>query len=382
MQLSTDRILTTHVGSLPRANDELHTLLYAIDRGESCDQARFDHLSKEAVNDVCRKQVTAGIDIVSDGEQSKIGYSSYIRHRVSGFEPANLPIIVPPDVAEYPEYALATYEAGNAPDFVQTACTGPIASLGLGLAERDIATFTAAIAATGGKEGFMPAASPGVISVFQPNKYYATDEEYLFALADAMKPEYDAIVAAGLVLQLDCPDLALGRHIFLVDMTDAEFAKRSEIHIDALNHALRDIPAESARMHLCWGNYDGPHHHDIPVSNIIPLLNKAKPLAISFEGSNPRHEHEWKEWDNAKLRDNMVLIPGVIDSHSNYVEHPEVIADRITRYTDIVGRERVIAGSDCGYGTFASLHYTHPAIVWPKLEGLATGAALASSRLF
>jgi 5-methyltetrahydropteroyltriglutamate--homocysteine methyltransferase len=382
MKLSDERILTTHVGSLPRANKELHELLYAIDRGEDCDRNRFEQLANTAVTDVCTKQVAAGIDVISDGEQSKIGYSSYIRHRISGFETAELPGIAPPDVAEFPEFALATYEAGNAPDFAQSVCTGPIETLNSELAEKDIATFQGAITSTGANEGFMPAASPGVISVFQPNKYYATDEEYLFALADAMKPEYDAIAAAGLVLQLDCPDLALGRHIFLGDMSDAEFAKRCEIHVEALNHALRDIQAENVRMHLCWGNYDGPHHHDIPVRQIIPLLNKAKPLAVSFEASNPRHEHEWKEWRDAKVRDNMVLIPGVIDSHSNYVEHPEVVADRIMHYTDIVGRERVIAGSDCGYGTFASLHFTHPAIVWPKLKGLAEGAALASSRLF
>ncbi len=381
MKLSTDRILTTHVGSLPRA-DALHDVLYAIDGGEAYEESQYEQLVSAAVQESCRRQRENGVDIVSDGEQSKIGYSSYIRHRLSGFTVKELPPIIPPDTAEYPEYAAAVHAAGNAPRFAQAVCSGPIASLGTAPVEQDIGHFTDAIKDTDAVEGFMPAASPGVISVFQPNEYYATDEEYLFALADGMKPEYDRIVAAGFVVQLDCPDLALGKHVFLTHMSDEQFRKRSELHVEALNHALRDIPADRARMHLCWGNYSGPHTHDIPVSDIIPTVVKAKPQGISFEGANPRHEHEWQSWADAALPDDKVLIPGVIDSVSNFVEHPELVATRITRYANIVGKERVLASSDCGFGTFAGLAFTHPTLVWPKLKGLADGATLASKRLW
>jgi len=357
-------------------------VLHAIDRDEPYDAGEYQRLAREAVAAACHKQLECGIDVVSDGEQSKIGYSSYPRQRLTGFVPKQLPLIVPPDYAEVPEYAQAVFEAGNAPNFVQSVCAGPISWHGDDAVNADIDYFTAALEGTNAVEGFMPAASPGVISGFQPNEYFKTDEEYLFALAEGMKPEFDAIVAAGFVLQVDCPDLALGKHVFMVGASDAEFLKRSELHVEALNHALRDIPADRVRMHLCWGNYNGPHHHDIEVSEIIPTVLKAKPCGISFEGANPRHEHEWETWAQAKIPDDKVLIPGVIDSVSNFVEHPQLIANRIKNYAGIVGRERVLASSDCGFGTFTGLHFTHPAIAWLKLKGLAEGAALASSQLW
>ena len=315
MKLSTARILTTHVGSLPRPQ-ALHDVLYAIDRDEPYEESQYQSLVTSAVKDCCRLQSENGVDIISDGEQSKIGYSSYIRHRLSGFTVKELPPIIPPDTADYPDYAMAVAAADNAPKFAQSVCAGPIESLGNDPVETDISHFNDAINNTDAVEGFMPAASPGVIAVFQPNEYYATDEEYLYALAEGMKPEYDRIVAAGFVLQLDCPDLALGKHVFLAELSDAEFLTRAELHVEAVNHALRDIPADRVRMHLCWGNYSGPHTHDIPVSNIIPMVVKAKPQGISFEGANPRHEHEWQAWADADLPDDKVLIPGVIDSVS------------------------------------------------------------------
>jgi 5-methyltetrahydropteroyltriglutamate--homocysteine methyltransferase len=382
MRLSTERILTTHVGSLPRTGNVVE-LLYRKENGEAYDRAAYDAAVAAGVADAVAKQVAAGIDVVSDGETSKVGYSTYIKDRLSGFaghhpRPPHL------DLAPYPELREALARMMGKQSFKRAGCVGPIALVDRAAMQVDIANLRAALETHGAgtTEAFMNAASPGVISAFQSNHYYATHNEYVDAIVAAMKPEYDAIAAAGFILQLDCPDLAMARHTGFQELSEAEFLDRAEYQVEALNHAVRDIPADRMRMHICWGNYEGPHDHDIALEKVLPIVLKAKPAGILFEAANPRHRHEWAVWRDAKLPDDKVLIPGCIASTSNYVEHPRLIAEQLCQYADIVGRERVIAGTDCGFGTFAGYSRVDPAIAYKKLRALADGAALATDRLW
>jgi 5-methyltetrahydropteroyltriglutamate--homocysteine methyltransferase len=381
MKLSTDRILTTHVGSLPRSS-EVVALLYKKDSGEPYDEAAFEAAMAAGVADAVAQQLAAGVDVVSDGETSKVGYSTYIKDRLSGFaghhtRPPHL------DLAPYPELREALGRMLGRQSFKRAGCVGPIALVDRNAMQTDVRNLRAALAAhAGAADAFMNAASPGVISAFQSNRYYATHEAYVDAIVDAMKPEYDAIVAAGFVLQLDCPDLAMARHTGFQELSEREFLARAEYQVEALNHAVRDIPADRMRMHICWGNYEGPHDHDIALEKILALVLKAKPAAILFEAANPRHRHEWTVWRDARLPDDKVLIPGCIASTSNYVEHPRLIAEQLCQYAAIVGRERVIAGTDCGFGSFAGYSRVDPGIAYKKLRALADGAALATDALW
>lgn len=380
MKLSTERILTTHVGSLPRSQ-EVFELVFAQERGEPLDEPTFKAAISKAVKEVVQAQSRAGIDIVSDGEMSKISYATYIKYRLSGFE-GDSPRRTPADLQAYPNFAGRASKSGGTPTYRRPRCTGPVAVKDERPLAEDIANFQAALAEAAVTEGFMNAASPGVIALFQPNDYYPSHEAYLEALAEAMRVEYEAICQAGLILQIDSPDLALGRHMMFTDLSDQAFLKMVEQHIEVLNHALRNIAAEKVRLHVCWGNYEGPHHCDIGFEKILPAVLKAKPQALSFEASNPRHAHEWKVFKDLKLPDDKVLIPGMLDSTTNFVEHPELVAERIIRFAELVGRERVLAGSDCGFSTFAGFGTVDKDIVYAKLEALAQGAALASARLW
>jgi 5-methyltetrahydropteroyltriglutamate--homocysteine methyltransferase len=381
MKRSTDRILTTHVGSLPRPQ-EVVDLLFAQDRGEAYDQKVFDETMARQVGEIVKKQAECGIDVVSDGEMSKISYATYIRHRLTGFEPGVAPRATPADLDAYPEYRDRIHQAGQTPRYQRPICRGPIAVKDLAPLHADLARFRAALDAAGVVEGFLNAASPGVIAVFQPNEYYPSQEGYLFALADAMRAEYAAIVEAGFLLQIDCPDLAMGRHIRFRDADDATFLRQAERQVAALNHALADLPADRLRMHICWGNYEGPHHCDVPLERILSVVLSARPSAILVEAANPRHAHEWRVWRDARIPDDKVLVPGCIDSTTNFIEHPELVAERIERFAAIVGRERVLAGTDCGFGTFAGFGKVEPRIAYAKLQALADGARLASERLW
>jgi 5-methyltetrahydropteroyltriglutamate--homocysteine methyltransferase len=378
MKRSTDRILTTHTGSLPRPAD-LAVTLEALDAGTAVDPAAFQDRVRRAVADIVRMQVAAGIDVVSDGEQGKVGYSTYVRHRLTGFGGQSV-AARRADWADFPE-AAARAERRSA--VARPACDGPIDWKDRGGVERDVANLRAAVAAAGPTEAFMTAASPGVIAHFLRNTYYPSREAYLARLVDVMKEEYDAIHRAGFVLQVDCPDLAMGRHLAFPDLSNAEFVKIAEANVEALNHALRDIPPDRLRLHLCWGNYEGPHHRDIPLREILPVVLRARPRALSFEGANPRHEHEWIVFRERRLPDDKVIIPGVLDSTTNFIEHPELVAQRLVRYAEVVGRERVIAGSDCGFATFGrTQHIVEPEIAWAKLQAMAEGARLASDHLW
>jgi 5-methyltetrahydropteroyltriglutamate--homocysteine methyltransferase len=380
MKTSTERILTTHVGSLPRPQDVVD-LLFAQDRGEPVDQAQFDATMKRGIADAIRKQEESGVDIVSDGETSKISYATYIRHRLTGFEgDSSRP--TPQDLDDFPEYRDRLVAAGHSATYKRPVCKGPIKVKDLSGLQKDIDNMKAALATAKVTEGFMNAVSPGTIAVFQPNEYYPTHEAYLGALADAMRDEYEMIVKSGLLLQLDCPDLAMGRHTRFKKLTDEEFLRNAEMQVEALNHALANVPADRVRLHVCWGNYEGSHVHDMDCHKIFPIAVKVKPMALLVEGSNPRHEHEYQAWKDIKLPDDKVLVPGVIASSSNYVEHPEVVAMRLINYANVVGRERVIAGTDCGFGTFAGFGAVYPAFCWMKMKALAEGAAIASKKLW
>jgi len=376
MKQSTEEILTTHTGSLPRPSALLDALQQR-DRGGS-ESATLGEQVRDAVADVVQRQARAGISVVNDGEASKIGYSTYVKERLDGFGGEGGLAGMPADLGEFPEYMQRVM---GGLDFAMPACIGPVSYRDLEAVRTDVANLKAAVADAGVKDAFMTAASPGVISVFLPNQHYPSHEEYIGVLADVMKAEYDEIHRAGLVLQLDCPDLAMTRHM-TSDESLEEFRGRAKLHVEAINHATRDIPADDMRMHLCWGNYEGPHHHDMPLRDIIDIVFEAKPAAISFEAANPRHEHEWTVFDDVKLPEGKALIPGVIDSTTNYIEHPELVAQRIVRYAQRVGRENVIAGSDCGFATFASLLAIDPGITWAKLRAMADGAKLASTELW
>jgi 5-methyltetrahydropteroyltriglutamate--homocysteine methyltransferase len=376
-----DPILTTHVGSLPRGA-ELAESLFAAERDEPVDQHRFEQLVSAAVEETVRRQVAAGVDIVSDGEMSKISYATYIKDRISGFA-GDSPRRAPADLEAFPTFLDRQAKGGGTPTYRRPRCVGEVRPVTLAPLTEDIRRFAAARTKHGNPAGFMNAASPGVIALFQPNEFYPDDDAYLEALAEAMRPEYEAIVGAGLILQLDSPDLGLGRHMMFKDRSDADYLKAIGRHVEVLNHALRNVPADRCRMHVCWGNYEGPHHCDVEMAVILPTLLRAKPAGLLFETANPRHQHDWEAFQDkiAHLPADKILIPGVIDSTTNFIEHPRVVAERIERYARMVGAERVIAGTDCGFSTFAGFGAVDPEIVWAKLASLAEGAEIASKRL-
>ena len=375
------KILTSHVGSLPRTQDVVD-FIFARENGESYDQVAFDNCMSSACNETVRRQVEAGVDIVSDGETSKISYATYVKDRYTGFS-GDSPRNAPADLKQFPSFLERLANSGGTPQYARPMCTGEVTSKGQGELQADIDNLKAGMAAHGATRGFMNAASPGVISLFLQNQHYATREAYLAALADAMKEEYETIVGAGLDLQLDCPDLALSRHMLFADLSDDEFVKIAAMHVEALNHALREIDPARVRVHICWGNYEGPHVCDIDMDKVFSTLMKTRARYVLFETSNPRHAHEWTVFRDraSEIPDDKVLVPGVVDTTTNFVEHPELVAARIARFVDIVGAERVIAGSDCGFGTFAGFGAVDPEIAYAKLTSLAEGAALASSRL-
>ena len=378
----TGHILTTHVGSLPRSK-AVTDLVFAAERGDPVDKGAFDRVIGAAVEEVVARQVAAGIDIVSDGEMSKISYATYIKDRISGFD-GDSPRTPPADLEDFPTFLERQSKGGGTPTYRRPKCIGPVEAMTLVPLEDDLKHMAAALALHGAPAGFMNAASPGVIALFQPNEYYPTQDDYLEALAEAMRPEYEAIVAAGLILQLDSPDLGLGRHMMYKGRSDADYLTLIAVHVEALNHALRNVPADRVRMHVCWGNYEGPHTHDVEMGVILPTLMRAKPAGLLFETSNPRHQHDWNYFAEMinQIPDDKILIPGVIDSTTNFVEHPRVVAERLERFAGIVGRERVIAGTDCGFSTFAGFGAVDPDIVYAKLATLAEGAALASRNLW
>ena len=385
MKLSTDRILTTHVGSLPRPDDLLE-LLRKQDRGAPVDQAALHARAAAAVKQAVSDQIEAGIDIVCDGEMSKMSYHVYAKHRLTGLgsvKGSGVPgRAVPRDIQDFPEM-MADPLGGGGPELLQaTVCDGPVAYADRGPLDRDIANLSAATAASRPVEAFMNSASPGCLVNYLPNTHYPGRDTYREALVEAMRPEYTAIHEAGFVLQLDCPDLAGSRHTDHQDLSEKEFLADAEKSIEALNAATAGIPPDAMRLHICWLNYPGPHTHDIPVARLIGLLSKARPQALLFEGANPRHEHEWEDWKAAKIPDDKVLVPGVIDSTSNFVEHPVLVAQRICRYAEIVGRERVLAGTDCGFGTYAGRKRVYPSVVAAKFRVLAEGARIATQRIW
>jgi 5-methyltetrahydropteroyltriglutamate--homocysteine methyltransferase len=380
MKLSTHRILTTHVGSLPRSQPVVEQLLIR-ESGARGDDALYDRTMRAGVSEIVRQQVAAGIDVISDGETSKVSYATYMKDRLSGFGGDNERLVAK-DLQPFAEFRTRMAVFAGKQAFKRQGCIGPIAVIERETLRKDIENLRAAADAHAAHEAFMNSASPGVVSAFQPNQYYPTHEAYVEAIGAAMQEEYEAIVAAGLVLQLDCPDLAMARHTGFQQLSENEFLKRAEHQVEVLNHALRNVPASALRMHVCWGNYEGPHDHDIPLAKIMRIVLKAKPAAILFEASNPRHAHEWIVWRDTKIPDDKVLVPGLLTSTSNYVEHPELIAQRIQQFADIVGRERVMAGTDCGFGTFAGIGKMDPGISWLKLAALVEGARLASSRLW
>ena len=379
---SNDRILTTHVGSLPRS-EAVTEGVFAKEQGKAIDEAAFAQTLREAVTETVQKQVASGVDIVSDGEQSKISYATYIKDRITGFE-GDSPRRTPKDLELFPNYGAFASRSGGVPEYKRPKCVGPIEVKSMDPLNEDLSCFADALKASSPAGAFMNAASPGVIALFQPNEYYANDDEYLEALAEAMRVEYEGIVNAGYQLQLDSPDLGLGRHMMFKDTEDDEYMTRIARHVEVLNHATRNIAPEQMRMHICWGNYEGPHVCDVGLEVILPTVLKARPAALLFETANPRHGHEWQVIrDHADLiSEEKILAPGVIDSTSNFVEHPELVAERIERFANIVGRERVIAGTDCGFSTFAGFGSVQTDVVWAKLKTLADGAELASSRLW
>jgi 5-methyltetrahydropteroyltriglutamate--homocysteine methyltransferase len=379
----TFRILTTHVGSLPRPED-VTKLVFAHERGEPVDGEHFDAVIGVAVEAAVRRQIESGIDIVSDGESSKISYATYIKDRITGFG-GDSPRTPPKDLEEYPSFLQRQASGGGTPTYRRPKCVSEVRLKTLEPLHDDLRRFQAALDRNQPvAAGFMNAASPGVIALFQPNEHYPDQDSYLEAIAEAMRPEYEAIVDAGFVLQLDSPDLGLGRHMMYKDQSEDEYLRLIGRHVEALNHSLRNVPADRVRMHVCWGNYEGPHHCDVEMGVILPTLMKAKPAGLLFETSNPRHQHDWNFFVEMRdlIPDDKVLVPGVIDSTTNFIEHPRVVAERITRFADIVGRDRVIAGTDCGFSTFAGFGVVDTNIVWAKLKALSEGAAIASEKLW
>src|SRR5262245_12816111 len=371
-------ILTTHIGSLPRP-DDLTALLRQQDAGGVKDRAAFDARVRSAVEDVVRRQLLAGLDVVNDGEQGKCDYSTYVKDRLTGFEgePSTMPAGA--DLKDFPLYAARTQTAASER---RPTCSGPIAWRDFGAVEKDIRNLQQAAAAAGAQRVFMTAVSPGQAARFLDNRHYPSHEAYVQALAGVLEREYAAIVGAGLMLQIDCPDLASGRNNQFQDLTLAEFRTVAAMHVQALNHALRALPPERMRLHVCWGNYEGPHHRDVALRDIIDILLTARPAGLSIEGANPRHAHEWNVFETVKLPEGKTLIPGVLDSTTNFIEHPELIAQRLVQYAKVVGRDNVIAGADCGFATFASRPTVEPSIAWAKLASMVEGARLASRELW
>ncbi len=372
------RILTTHVGSLPRSK-AVTDVVFAMENGDSVPNAAA--IIADAVDKVVARQVETGIDLVSDGEMSKISYATYIKDRITGFD-GDSERNPPSDLEEFPGFLQRQAKSGGTPNYRRPCCVGDIEVKDMGPVQEDLANLQAALAAHRPTGAFMNAASPGVIALFQPNKHYASHEAYLEALADAMSHEYRAIVDAGIDLQLDSPDLGLGRHMLFKGKSDEQYQALAQLHVDALNHALEGIPKDKVRLHVCWGNYEGPHHHDAPMDMVLPIALRANVGALLFESANPRHAHEWEVFANTDLPDDLILVPGVIDSTTNFIEHPKLVAERIQRFAGIVGRERVIAGTDCGFSTFAGFGAVDEDIVYAKLGSLVEGARLASDKLW
>jgi 5-methyltetrahydropteroyltriglutamate--homocysteine methyltransferase len=380
MKHSVDRILTTHVGSLPRSQ-AVTEVLFARERNEVGNAQAAAAIITDAVADVVRRQVSAGIDVVSDGEMSKISYATYIAERLAGFG-GDTPREPGQDLVEFPGLLKKLADRGSTAKYRRPRCIGEITVKNMAPLQDDLNNMRAAVTAAGPTEAFMNAASPGVVALFQPNDFYRTQDEYLTALAEALRVEYETITEAGIILQIDAPDLAMGRHTMYRDRTTEEFEALAARHIEVLNHALRNVPADRVRMHVCWGNYEGPHHHDVPMERLLPVVLKAKPQGLLFEAANPRHAHEWAVFRDVKVPEDKILIPGILATTTNYIEHPQLVAERIQRFADIVGRERVIAGTDCGFGTFAGFGPVEPDIAYLKLEALAQGSRIASSRLW
>ncbi|HXA34914.1 MAG TPA: cobalamin-independent methionine synthase II family protein [Steroidobacteraceae bacterium] len=380
MKRSTDRILTTHVGSLPRSQ-AVTDVLFARERNEVKDALAAATVIANAVAEVVRRQVAVGIDVVSDGEMSKISYATYVAERLAGFG-GDTPREPGQDLVEFPGLLKKLADRGSTAKYRRPRCIGEIRVKNLVPLQEDLKNLQSASAAAAPTEAFMNAASPGVVALFQPNDFYSTQDEYLTALAEALRVEYEAIAQAGIILQIDAPDLAMGRHTMYRERSLEEFEVLAARHIEVLNHALRNVPAYRVRMHVCWGNYEGPHHHDVPMERLLPVVLKAKPQGLLFEAANPRHAHEWTVFKDLKIPDDKILIPGLLATTTNYIEHPLLVAERIERFAQIVGRERVMAGSDCGFGTFAGFGPVEPDIAYLKLQSLAQGAAIASRRLW
>jgi len=376
MRSSTERFLTTHTGSLPRP-DDLVRAMYAREEGVPVDPQALEQRIAAAVDEVVKKQVAAGIDIVDDGEMSKPSYATYVKDRLSGFGGSGNTFVYQ-DLVAFPNLAKRVFGDPGRSRRKTPACNAPIGVRDPEAARRDVEHLQAATATVHVEDSFLTAASPGVVSLFFRDDHYGSDEAYLAAIGEAMRHEYETIAKSGILLQIDCPDLGMGRHIQYADLSLSEFRKKAELHVEALNDALRNIPSEQLRMHLCWGNYEGPHHCDVPLADVIDIVFRAKPSAIAFEAANPRHAHEWKLFETVKLPEGKLLIPGVIESKSNFVEHPDLVAQRIGRYANLVGRENVMAGSDCGYGTWVGQAAVDPDVVWAKMAAMAEGARIAS----
>jgi 5-methyltetrahydropteroyltriglutamate--homocysteine methyltransferase len=380
MKFSDNRILTTHVGSLPRSK-AVTDVVFALENNKNIDESEAARTIRRAVREVVIRQSDAGVDVVSDGEMSKISYATYIKDRITGFD-GDSPRQPPKDLEDFPGFMQRLANTGGTPTYRKPCCVGEIRTKDMGPVTEDISNITQAMELTPVTEGFMNAASPGVIALFQPNHHYPDHESYLEALANAMQVEYEAITDAGLILQLDSPDLGLGRHMMFKDKTDKEYQALANLHVEALNYATRNIASEKMRLHVCWGNYEGPHHCDAPMSTVLPIALKARPQALLFESSNPRHAHEWTVFRDSKIPQDKILVPGVLDSTTNFIEHPELVSERICRFAEIVGKERVIAGTDCGFSTFAGFGAVDEDIVFAKLAAMTEGARLASQRLW
>jgi 5-methyltetrahydropteroyltriglutamate--homocysteine methyltransferase len=376
MKRSTDRFLTTHTGSLPRPEDLIRTM-YAKQEGVPVDAVALERRVAAAVTEVVQKQSAAGVDVINDGEMSKPSYATYITDRLSGFGGTGNTFVYQ-DLADFPNLAKRVFGDPGRSRRKTPACNAAIGVRNPQAAQADVDHLKAAFANVEAKEAFMTAASPGVVSLFFRNEHYPTEEAYLFAIAEAMRQEYETIAKAGIILQIDCPDLGMGRHIQHADLSLPEWRKKAQLHVEALDHAVANIPPEQLRMHLCWGNYEGPHHCDVPLADVVDIVFRARPSAIAIEAANPRHAHEWKLFETLKLPDGKLLIPGVIESKSNFIEHPELVAQRIGRYANLVGRENVIAGSDCGFGTWVGQAAVDPDVVWAKMAAMAEGARIAS----
>jgi 5-methyltetrahydropteroyltriglutamate--homocysteine methyltransferase len=381
MKTSIDRILTTHVGSLPRPAAVARGLFARESEDAEFDSDAFETVVFDAVVETVRRQVETGLDVVSDGEMSKISYATYVKDRLDGFG-GDSPRRAPQDLEQFPNFLARQASGGGTPTYRRPMCVGPIAVKDDGPLNADISNMVAATGNARPVEAFLNSASPGVIALFQPNGHYPTQDAYLEALSEAMRSEYEAIVDAGFVLQIDSPDLGVGRHMMFKDLPESDYVRACEGHLEALNSALSNVPPDRVRMHVCWGNYEGPHHCDAPFETVFGLARRAKVGAILFEAANPRHAHEWTWFEENELPGDLIIIPGVIDSNTNFIEHPELVAQRIERYANLVGRERVVAGADCGFGTFAGFGPVDPDIAWAKLGALVEGAAIASDRLW